>query len=103
MTKPVFTAALKRAQTLNGGYPITPNERDIFYEAFKDEPDEDVLYALDMVGKGKERISYHLIQGYIQMHRSERMRDSGYKEPKDKVPMPQSFKDAWKKLTGKRW
>lgn len=108
MTKDTFTRALKRAQTLSGAYLIEESERDIFYEALKGELDEDIVYALDKIGKGGLKITYPNIQHFINEKKSERLRVKKVQDhkPFECYPMPEETKVAiaqlHKKFKGKR-
>ncbi len=108
MTKDTFTQALKRAQTLSGAYPIEESERDIFYEALQGELDEDIVYALDKIGKGGMKISYPNIEHFINEKKNERFKVKKVQahKPFEYVPMPPETKEAiaqlHKKFDGKK-
>ncbi len=105
MTKDTFTAALKRAQTLSGAYPIDEEQRDIFYDALKGELDEDILHALDRIGKSGEKITYSMIAFHIGQCKDKRFEaeDRNADDGKVFVPMPPETKEAFGRLFGKNW
>lgn len=111
MDKPTFTAALKRAYTLRG-YPLYDDERDTFYDALKGFDDADLLYALDAVGKGTERISYASIRVLIDekveareapARRERERRERAEEDARLAEPMPPETREAIDRLLGKKW
>ncbi len=108
MNKDTFTQVLKRAQTLSGAFPVKKAERDIFYEALQGELDEDIVYALDKIGKGGLKINYPNIEHFINEKKSERLRAKKVQahKPFKYVPIPPETKEAiaqlFKKFDGKK-
>ena len=65
MTKPTFTAALKRAQEVQGTYKIEQSRCDALYDELKDEGEEEVLAALKKLGRTDKTISYFNIMAFV--------------------------------------
>jgi len=65
MNKATFTAALKRAQEVQGTYKIEQSRCDALYDELKGEDEQAVLDALKRLGKTDKTISYFNIKAFM--------------------------------------
>jgi pentatricopeptide repeat protein len=97
ISKPNFTAALKRAQELQGTYKIEVSRADALYDELKGEDETSVLDALKRLGKTDKAISYFNIMEIMNEGYVNTWKDTA----PTYEPMPDEAREAIEKLKEK--